>query len=158
MTTSSLSQNQFATVVQIKRRDAEVEATKPEAAGPAATDTPDMAPAEAAGEAAMFPRVIEVEAGIIASGVVSNPLAVVVDVRGFGMSLAVFERRMGFGWARRAVSGLWTMVGNVSAADVMAAAVLPEGGKGEDQGYTKDSAEKPHGQPPTPTLPPALWE
>ncbi len=84
-----------ATVVQIKRRDAEVEATKPEAAGPAATDTPDMAPAEAAGEAAMFPRVLEVEAGIIASGVVSNPLAVVVDVRGFGMSLAVFERRMG---------------------------------------------------------------
>ena len=71
---------------EIKRGNAEVEAAKPEAAGAASADAPDVAAAEAAGEAAMLPGMIEVEAGVVASSVVSNPLAVVVDVRSFGMA------------------------------------------------------------------------
>ena len=74
---------------KVKGGDAEIEAAKPEAAGAASTDAPDVAAAEASGEAAMFPGMIEVETGVIASGVVSNPSAVVVDVRGVGMAFPV---------------------------------------------------------------------
>jgi len=84
-----------ATVIQIKRRDAEVEAAKPEATGTTSGKTPTVTATEAAGETAMLPGVIEVEAGIIASGVVSNPLAVVVDVRGLGMAFFIATSRSG---------------------------------------------------------------
>ncbi len=74
---------------QVKGADAEVEAAEPETVGAASGDAPDMAAAEAAGEVAMLPGMIEVEAGVIASGVVPDPFAVVVDVRGFGMAFMV---------------------------------------------------------------------
>jgi len=116
------------TVVQIKRSDAKEEAAKPEAARTTSPEAPTVAAAEAAGEAAVLPGVIEVEAAIIAAEIVSHPLAVAVDVRGFGMTFAVAERRMGFGLARRAMKGLGTMVGDVSTPDLMAAAVLRKDG------------------------------
>ncbi len=137
-----------ATVVQIKRRDAEVEAAKPEAARTTSGETPMVTAAEAAGEAAMLPGVIEVEAGIIASGVVSNPLAVVVDVRGLGMAFFIATSRSG----RRAMRRRWTVLGNISAANGMTTAsvatVLRQGGERQHQGNTKDCVEKPHWQPP----------
>ena len=79
-------------VVQIKRSHTEVEAVKPKAVGPASADAPDVATAEATGEAAMFEGTIEVVACVVSSSVVSNPLAVVVNVRGFGVALLVAIR------------------------------------------------------------------
>ena len=73
-------------VAQIERSNAEVEAVKPEAVGTASADAPDVTAAEAAGEASMFEGAVEVVASIISPGVVSNPLAVVVNVRRFGVT------------------------------------------------------------------------
>jgi len=113
---------------EVKSGDAEIEAAKPETAGTAAQNAPDVAAAEAAGEASVLPGMIEVEAGIIGAGVVPDPLAVVVDVRGFGMAFFVGSGRPG----RRAMRSRWTVFRNVSATDGMTAsamaAVLREGG------------------------------
>jgi hypothetical protein len=48
-----------------------------------------VALAEAAGEVAMFPRMIEVKTGILTAGVVADPFIVGVNVRGLGVTLAV---------------------------------------------------------------------
>jgi hypothetical protein len=106
---------------KVKGGDAESEAAKPETAGAASTDAPDVAAAEAAGEAAVLPGMIEVEAGVIASGVVSDPSAVVVDVRSFRMAFPV-AIRLGCGPGGRAASRGWTVVRNVSATNGMTTA------------------------------------
>ena len=69
--------------------DAEVEAAEPEAFTIAAFDAPDMAASETATEAAVSPGMIDVIVGIIATGVVADPFAVVVDVRSFGVAAFV---------------------------------------------------------------------
>src|SRR4029450_11212822 len=53
------------------------------------------APPEAAGEPAMLPWVIEVVMGIVTPGVVSDPVTIVVHVRGVGMALVIADRGMG---------------------------------------------------------------
>lgn len=91
--------------------DAEGEAAEPEAVAVAAFDAPLMAGAEAASEAAMLKRMIEVIVGVIAAGVMADPRIVGVNVGGFGVALFVGISR-GFLWCgvllrpgrRRAVS------------------------------------------------------
>jgi len=82
----------------ISRSDAEIGAAEPETRPIAAGDAPNVAAAEAAGEAAVFPGMIKVIVGIIAAGVMTDPLAVGMDVRSFGMALfvGVFCRRWVF--------------------------------------------------------------
>lgn len=82
----------------ISRSDAEIEASEPETRPIAAGYAPNVAAAEAAGETAMLPRMIDVVVGIIAAGVMTDPLAVGMDVRSFGMALfvGVFCRRLLF--------------------------------------------------------------
>ena len=65
--------------------DAEIEAAEPEAFAIAAGDAPDVAAANAPGEAAMLPDTIEMIVGIIAAGIVADPLVIVVNVRSVGM-------------------------------------------------------------------------
>jgi hypothetical protein len=132
---------------QVEWGDAEVEAAKPEAAGIAAFQAPAVRAAEAAVEAAMLPGMIEVKTYVVAAVVVSNPFAVVVDVGGFGMALTVVEMPVGivmivvvtFAVVRVAMIGLGTMVGDVSAADIVVAVaviavvfVLRQGWHGKD--------------------------
>jgi hypothetical protein len=74
---------------QVKRGDAEVKPAKPETSGIAAFDAPPVSTAEATVEAAMLPGVLQVEACVLAAGVVSDPFAVAMDVGGFGMILTV---------------------------------------------------------------------
>jgi len=76
----------FTAVTQVKRRDAEEKAAEPEAARTTSPKAPTVTSAETASEAAMIPGMIEVEAAIIAAEIVAHPLAVVVDVRGFGVT------------------------------------------------------------------------
>src|SRR5689334_8867714 len=64
--------------------DAEIEAAEPEALAIAAGDAPDVATANAAGEAAMLPGMIEMIVGIITARVVADPLVLVVNVRSVG--------------------------------------------------------------------------
>jgi hypothetical protein len=95
-----------------------------------------VAAAESAGESAMFKGMIEVEASIIASSVVPDPGAVVMDVRGLRMACIIVKtgRRVG----NRSTSSGWTMLRNESAAHGVAAAmgaVLRQGGQREHQGY-----------------------
>ncbi len=79
---------------QVKGGDAEIEAAKPETAGDLRlSNAPDVTAAEAAGEPTVLPGMIEVKADIIAARVVPDPLAVAMDVRGFGMTFLVVEGR-----------------------------------------------------------------
>jgi hypothetical protein len=83
--------------------DTEVKAAKPEARRSAAGDAKDMAAAEAAGEVAVFPRMIHVVVGIVAAGIVTNSLVVGVDVRRVrvpGLSANVGCSGAGCGWPR----------------------------------------------------------
>jgi len=95
-----------------------------------------VAAAEAAGEAAVLPRVVEVVVDAWAVAAVTNPFAVVVDVRSFGVALDVFSRP-----GRRAMRGRWTTLGDVPAADCMTAsavaAMLREYGQGKDEEHQK---------------------
>jgi hypothetical protein len=104
-------------VGEVKGANAEVKTSKPKAVGTASAEAPNVTAADAAGEVAVLPRTIDVEAGIVASVVVSDPLAVVVDVGSFGMTFMV---AIGSGWrrpVRRAVRGRGPVMRNVSAAD-----------------------------------------
>jgi len=96
-----------------------------------------MAASETAGETAMLKRMIQVETGIVASSVVPDPGAVVMDVWSFGMALVVVKigGRVGCCSMR---SGR-TMLRNESAANGVAAGcmatVLRQSGQREHQGY-----------------------
>jgi hypothetical protein len=115
---------------EVKRGNAEIKATEPETAGTASGKVPDVSTAKAAGESAVFPGMVEMEAGIVTSSVMTDPGAVVMNVRSFGVTRVVVERR------RRVrgscVSGGRTMLGDESAADsvsasAVAAMLCPEG-------------------------------
>jgi hypothetical protein len=129
-------------VAQVERGDAEVETAKPETAWIAALNVPPVSSAEAAFEVAMLPRMIEVEAGIISTVIVPDPFAAVVDVRGFGVPRLIakggawrcfrslrflvlrFLVRRVFRAGHCAMRRRRTMLGNVSAAYGMAAALM----------------------------------
>lgn len=111
----------------VSGENAEGEAAEPEAFAIATCDAPDVALAEAAGEATMFPGMIDVIAGIIAARVVAYPFIVGVNVRGVGVTLLVGV----FLWRRsRAIfllgrlsvlfgpGGRRAVSGNVTVADV----------------------------------------
>ena len=90
-------------VVEIKWGDAEIESPEPEAARTASGETPDVSATETIGKVSVLPRMIEVEAGVVASLIVPDPFAIVMDVRGFGMALAITVGGLGSALARRFV-------------------------------------------------------
>jgi hypothetical protein len=81
---------------------------------------------------------VEVEAGIAAAVIVSNPLAVAMDVRGFRMTFLVAKcGPLGGGWMCLAVRGRRPMPGNVPASYSVASsviAVLSPYGQGKNEG------------------------
>lgn len=114
-------------IVKVKRRDGEIETAKPEPTRPSADQAPAMVWTEAALEMAMFPGVIDVKAGIIASLVMANPLAVPMDMRSLGMAFVIAEGclRTSFVrcFARSTVKGLRTAPRSVAAPEIMATTV-----------------------------------
>src|SRR6202030_668408 len=72
-------------VVVIVGSYAEVEAAEPEAIAVSSAQMILMAAAKAAGEAAVFPGMIQVIVRVAAAGIVANPLVIVVHVRGVRM-------------------------------------------------------------------------
>ena len=117
------------TVVVVVRGDVEVETTKPETFPASAGKPEDMAAAEAAIKASLFPCSIHVVVAIITAGIVSDPRIVGVNVGSFGMSLPV--RKPAVFWSGRLVvpgrpllSGRSrTAVRNVSITNIMTATV-----------------------------------
>ena len=99
--------------------DAEGKSAEPEAFPIAAFNAPDVAAAEASGEAAMFPNMIEMIAGIIAAGLVADPLIVGVNVRCFRVAGLVGKFRS-FLWRSVLRRPSWwrTVSGNMAVADV----------------------------------------
>lgn len=76
-------------VCKVERGDSEVVAAKPETAGIAALDPPAVPAPEPTIKAAVFPGMVNVKTVVVAAKIVPHPFAVVVDVRGFGMIVAV---------------------------------------------------------------------
>ena len=99
-----------------------------------------MAAAKAAGEAAVFPRTIDVIVGVLATGIVTDPSVIVVDVRGLRMiglvaegasillrscfRCAIFGCAILRGARRSASRGSGTMRGHVTAANIASATAL----------------------------------
>ena len=73
----------------IERRDAEEEPTEPETSRAASFESKEMPAAEPAGEAAMRPRVIEMEVAVVTAYAMPNPFAVPVHVWRVGVSSTV---------------------------------------------------------------------
>ena len=78
----------------IKGSDAERVVAEPKAGRPSASQPPHEARPETALAVAVLPRMIQVEAGVVRPLVVSDPFAVMVDVRGRGMSLLIAQGRV----------------------------------------------------------------
>lgn len=112
----------------IKRRDAEVESAKPETARSPTDQTPAMTRAEASFEVAMFPGMVDVEPGFLMPEVVSDPLAIPMDVRGFRMAFVVAEGFPVIALMRvivwSAVIGGRTITRNVPSTEVMTSMIL----------------------------------
>ncbi len=85
----------------IIRSHGEVEPTEPEAAGPSAYETPDVAAAETAGEVAMLPRMIQMVMRVVGAGVMAHPLFAPIDVGSVGMSGLFAEVAVLLGRVRR---------------------------------------------------------
>ena len=110
-------------VAEIERSYAEVKSVKPETVRATAAQAPDVARSEPAFEAAVRPGAIEVKAGIVTANGVSDPLTVVVNVRGLRMTLAVAICRARWSLAGCVTAiGRRTMLRNVSSANALAAA------------------------------------
>jgi hypothetical protein len=97
------------TVSNIIRRNAEVEAIEPEAAGAAATQTPAMIRPEAAAEMPVLPGMIKVVVRVITASVVADPVTALVDVRGIGMAGMVGKVAMVFRRVRSSMKCRWSM-------------------------------------------------
>ena len=73
----------------IKGRHAPGPAVKPETARSTAANAPNVRGAKATGETTMFPRMIKMIVRIVTTRIVTHPLAVVMNVRRFGVALAI---------------------------------------------------------------------
>jgi hypothetical protein len=115
----------IAAVANVIGRDAEIEPAEPEARRATAGKMPQVAAAESAGEMAVLPRMIEMVVRVVRTRVVSDPLAIRVDVRSLRMTGRVAERAM---FCRRScrsfMNGRGTMRGWASASDAVLAAML----------------------------------
>ena len=78
-----------ATEAKIDRSDAEVESAEPEAAWTPAGKMPPVTVPNSAWKVAVLPRMVKMEAGVIAPIVVADPLSVSVNVGSFGMTFLV---------------------------------------------------------------------
>ena len=116
MTMSSESQIQSLTERNVVVCDAEVEAAEPEPRGAAAQQAIGVPAPECAGEVAVFPGTIEMVVGIVAAGVVADPLVVGVDVWSIRVAFLIDEFGMLGRGARCAVHRRGTVGGDVAAA------------------------------------------
>jgi hypothetical protein len=130
-------------VTEIVCGDAEVEATEPETRGAASHETKDMAATESAGEPTVLPGMVKVVMRVVTAGVVADPLAVAVDVRGIGVSGFVVEYGM-FDDGMSITSGRRrTVGGNTAAAETVRRMLCCRGfGVGENRNEERERNSK----------------
>ncbi len=91
-------------IANIKGSNAPEPTVETETRGTAASETPNMAATNAAIETTVLPGMVEMIIGIVATGIMTHPLAIVVNVRSFRMALFVgmarLRSRMAFTTAR----------------------------------------------------------
>jgi hypothetical protein len=92
-------------IADVEGCDAEIVSAEPEAAGTTAPKTPDMTAPDSKRKVAVLPGMVEVEAGIIVSVIVTHPVVVGMNVRGFGVAGLVAERLVLFEMALFRVFG-----------------------------------------------------
>ena len=124
-----------ATVANVIRSHAEIEAAEPEAVGAASSQMPDVAAAEAARKASVLPGMIKVIVSIVGASAMANPFAIGMDVRRIRMSGLVVEVRRR---RRRVRSRSRAVRGDVPdpAADVM---TLRQGEQGKQAANCQQS-------------------
>jgi hypothetical protein len=127
----------------------EVEAAEPEASRAAASQTPVMFGAKAAGEATVFPRVIEMIVRIVAAGVVAYPVIAFVDVGRVGVSLMVVKVAMIFLGMGRAVEFARSVSRWTRRCVLTTARVLCNRGQAGDERHSQNSQICFHGLPPS---------
>lgn len=128
----------------VRRSDVEIETAEPEALAVAAFDAPLMAAADAAREASMLKRMIDVIFGVIAAGIVADPLIIGgVNVRGVRVAVSVGISRRFLLWCSvlRGPSRSGPASGNMAVANIASLRsasvlfffLLRESGNGTDQ-------------------------
>ena len=107
-------------------RDAEIKTAEPEATGAATAEVPDVAAADAAGEASVLPGMVEVVVNVVAASVMADPFAVGVDVRSVRVTGLVVEVTLlrGCGCGMRRACWRGTVGGDVSSSTADAGAML----------------------------------
>src|SRR6202020_1504329 len=116
--------------------DTEVKAAEPETVWASAAEMPDVATAESAGEASVLPGMIEVVVRIVAAGVMADPLAVGVDMRGVGGAGAGGEVSGLLAWRGRGIRHWSRAVGrDVGGAAADSAAMLSEDYEGKQKAH-----------------------
>src|SRR5271168_1537189 len=83
-------------IPQIKRRDAEVEPAEPESRRSPSGQMPHMPATESARKVPVLPRMIQVVVRIVLPGIMSDPLAIRMNVRRVRMTLFVHIRMIRF--------------------------------------------------------------
>ena len=96
---------------------------------------PHVSAAKTAREVAVFPGVVEMETGIIASSIVTNPSAVVMDVRSFGMTRFVVKT---WCWMCGPMARCRAVFRNKTAADSVPSAMLRPERDAEDDGESNN--------------------
>jgi hypothetical protein len=134
-------------VACVKRRDIEEVAAEPKTPGTASFEPPDVAAAKASIKAAVFPWMVDMEAGIFAAPIVADPCSVAVDMRVIGMVIVIAKRSMLI--SRRTVKCCGTTARNVSTSEIAMFAMLPmlcESWESERHAYGyKNKAAESHG-------------
>jgi hypothetical protein len=101
--------------------NAKVEPAKPKTLPVPSPKAEDMVGSEPAGEVPVLPRMIEMVVRIIAAGVMPDPLAIWMDVRGVWVSSLVLITAVFCGGALLTSSRSRTMSGNVPAINSLGA-------------------------------------
>ena len=129
-------------IVIVEGSHAEIETAEPEAFAIAAADAPNAAAAKAAGEAAVLPGVLKMEAGVIAALIAADPSTIGMDVRSVGMAFTVVEtavllgRMLRGGTNRRRAVARNELMRLLMFLTVLS--ILRKGGNGTEQEQSKD--------------------
>jgi len=109
-------------------RNAEIKTAEPEATGATTAEVPDVAAADAAGEASVLPGMVEVVVNVVAASVMADPFAVGVDVRSVWVTGLVVEvtllRGCVCGCGMRSACWRGTVGGDVSSSTADAGTML----------------------------------
>ena len=119
---------------------AKIETAKPEALMSPSRQPENVAAAKPARKAPVLPGMIEVVVGVIAAGIISNPFAIGMNVRGIGMPFRVAKIAVFLNGVGRPFQGGGTFLGDISPSLLSAAMLfaltpfmLRESGKGKRQ-------------------------